>query len=444
MFEFGRELKRILGSGPGQGEVDPGLLELFDTYMLQGQARSTDIDAGRVSTRDPFPMWLKSCALWRELARRSGDPVVLRRAAAAAQSALKVSRNEAETARANLEQALTTLLGVDLYGDLELLAATGERLRAVSAMTGDELFEARLEAAWARFASREALCGDDHSRALEAAALFDAAIHRLDKLGVHAGLPVARLEAAVARIERADLLAGFGLRRREPKLLHEAIAGLESLRAKLDGDYEPLTWARSAEVLGSSLAALGELEGRAEPIAEGVSVLSEAGERFTRDHSPLDWARRSHALGVGLQALGEILDNDDCLDQAAEAFDEAQAILERSPLAIRATVASNRAACLARVAERHSDLEALARAEAAFRMELELAEPETDPVSWAVLQVNLARLYEARGELTGDFGEREAAIYALDAALDIFCERGLKGLADTAQAGLKRAQVAAV
>jgi hypothetical protein len=60
-----------------------------------------------------------------------------------------------------------------------------------------------------------------------------------------------------------------------------------------------------------------------------------------------------------------------------------------------------------------------------------------------VLQVNLARVYEARAELQGGFVDREAAVYAYDAALEVFGELGMRTLADSAAAGLERVRDAA-
>jgi tetratricopeptide (TPR) repeat protein len=438
MFEFGRELKRILGASAAPGDADPSLLELLDLHMLAGQGRAADVAAGRVSTKDPHPSQLDSAAIWREHARRSGDLAALRKSAAQAQRAAESARTDRERSRAALEQALTSIVAADLYGDAQTLTHARELLKAAAATEAEVVLEARIEAAYARLSSREALAHGDYDRALEAAALFDSAIHKLDRLAAERGSPAVRLEAALAHAERADLLAGFGLRLQEPRLLEGAARDASRLLERLDPDYEPLTWARTAELLGGALVGLGEVGGRADLIAEGVSALAEIGERFTRDHSPLDWARYQHALGVALQALGEACDSDAAFAQAEKAFELSIVALGSRTVVMRATVANNRAACLARRAERRGDVVALSKAEAAFKTELAGALPEVDPVAWAVLQVNLARVYEARAELLGVFREREAAVYALEAALDVFCENGLKSLAEAASAALER------
>lgn len=190
--------------------------------------------------------------------------------------------------------------------------------------------------------------------------------------------------------------------------------------------------------------ALGELLGQPELVAAGVSVLAHHAEQVSPDHSPVDWAKNQHALAIGLQALGEACDSAEAFEEAAKALDRAfDAVVVRPELALRAAVASNRAVLKARRAEKAGDLTALAQAEASFKAELAKADAKADPVGWAVLQVNLARVYEARAGLLGEFREREAAAYALDAAFEVFAERGLKSLAEIAADGLERVSATA-
>jgi hypothetical protein len=74
-----------------------------------------------------------------------------------------------------------------------------------------------------------------------------------------------------------------------------------------------------------------------------------------------------------------------------------------------------------------------------MKIELSRGEARRDPVGWALAQVHLARLYEARMVLTGkDRGERANAVTALDAALDVFAEHGLRSMSLTAVEALER------
>ena len=438
MFEFGRELKKVLGANDALGEPDPALFELFDVQALAAQGRVNDIDAGRVSTKHPFPLWLKSAALWREHARRTGDALALRRAAAAAVSAGRCAAGQPEQARAALEQALTSLLAADLFGDEALGNATRNSLKVAAATQADELGTAKIEHAHARLVSRDALASGDYGKALEAAALFDCVVHKLDGLAVANRCTVTRYEANLARIERADLLAGFGARMSDVKLLKRVELNLANQLNQIDGVYEPLLWVRGAEVLGAVEVALGEIQGHPDEIAKGAATLNRALDRFTRDHSPLDYARLHHALAVALQSLGDATDNRTIYLEAEAAFEAALEVVDGTSLMLRAMTASNRAACLARRAERAGDLGALSVAETAFKGEAAKVDPANDPVGWAVLQINLARIYEARADLLGGFPNRDAAVYALEEAREVFCEHGLKSLAESAAAGLER------
>lgn len=438
MFEFGRELRRILGAARTRDLSDPGLLELLDLDSLAAQAKAFAVAAGRISTKDPHPHHLEAAAAWREHARRSGDPVSLHRAATAAQSAEECADHPARAARAALERALVEITGADLYGEAGLAERARERLKALGEIADDPGLEARVEFAWARIASREALCSGDHDRALEAAALFDAAIFKLDERAAETAEPVLERDAVLARLERADLLAGFGVQLRDRRLLEGAARDMSALVDRIDGEFSPLTWARAVELCGSTMVALGDAAGRNDLIMDGVASLMTAGDRFTREESPLDWAMYKHSLGLALQTLGEAFDNDEAFEQAETAFSDAAATADQPGLVMRATFANNRAACVARRAERRGDLQALMRAETAFKVELAGTRAEIDPVSWAVVQTNLARLYEARGELTGDFSQRASAALSFEAAFEVFCDHGLKSLAEQAQAGLER------
>ncbi len=146
------------------------------------------------------------------------------------------------------------------------------------------------------------------------------------------------------------------------------------------------------------------------------------------------------ALAGALQMLGEVSDSGQAFDQAGCCLERALTVLNAQPaLRERAAAAYARSLCLVRRAELFADLEALNAAETALRAELVEQNPSHDPVGWAVRQLNFARLYEVRANLTGrDRGERASAALSLSAALDVFGEHGLRSLADVAARGLER------
>ena len=95
---------------------------------------------------------------------------------------------------------------------------------------------------------------------------------------------------------------------------------------------------------------------------------------------------------------------------------------------LRGLAAGERAVCLARSAELPATSGA-GRRRGGAEDRARALQPRRDPVAWALVQLHLARLYEARVEITGkDRGERASAVMALDAALDVFAEQGLRSL----------------
>ena len=437
MFEFGREIRRIF-SGGDQVELQNGLIELLDLQLLRREVAAADVAAGRVSTTDRAERYSDAAILRRELARRTGEAETLRKAASAAEQAVRYAGTDRRRlSRARREQGLAALVGADLYGDAALVRSAREALQDALAKADTFVAKTRAEAALAGLQSRRALAEGDFEAALEAAAALDQAIVALDAFVLTR--QVDRTEAAAVRCDRAELLAGFGVRLRELRLLEQSEQDMTALAAHLDPAYEPLTWARAQELRAQSLVAQGELSGQAASIVQGVRVLVDLLENLLESHSPLDWARVQQTLGCALQALGDASDSDAAYDQAQAAFDRALRIYDRRPaLTARSTVANNRASCLARRAERSGDLTILGQAEEAFKAELTAGPARNDPLAWAVAQMSLARIYEARDEIRGRADEREPALMALDEAREVFTERGLKSLAEAAAAGIER------
>ena len=85
MFEFSRELRRLFQpDAPKDGLTggDASLLELLELQLLASEARAADIAAGRVSATDRPMRQLEAAVVWREMARRTGDAMALRKSAA--------------------------------------------------------------------------------------------------------------------------------------------------------------------------------------------------------------------------------------------------------------------------------------------------------------------------------------------------------------------------
>ena len=441
MFDFGRDLRRRFQAGVApksmRGGVfkgapvtaDRSLYELLDLSLLTAEAQSAEAVAAR-GVAEPAIAALRAASLWREVARRAGDAVALRKAAAHAETAAAGASGAALT-RARCEQAQCALLGAELFGDEGLTAAAGHTLTLTAASPMARALAAGL-------AGRAALAKNDFDEVLASAQALEAPL-RVLKAEVR-GRHDLRLAQAEQVAVRADLLIACGARLKDRALIDLALRELGDLRRTLDPAYEPLAAARVDALRGGGLVLAGETSGDVSLILDGVELLTGAVDLVPPDHSPLDWARLQAALGLGLQSLGEATTDERSFEQAVTALDRARGVLADHPaLQLTAIVANNRALCLARCAELTGDLAVLDAAEAALKTELVSGQPRRHPVAWALTQVNLARLYEARVEITGrDRGQRAAAAIALTAAFDVFVEEGLRSLASMASDSLER------
>lgn len=447
MFEFGRELKRLFGAdavdAPRDGLTggDASLLELLDLQMIAEEGRAADIAAGRVGAKDKAQRRLESAIVWREVARRSGDAAILRKAAATAEAAAEAFDRERRPdgwARARCEQAFCAMLGAELFGDDGLNAAADVAFREARAAARGGLSLPLADIGIAAIEAREQMATGDARAARAVASRFATPIAGLQ--GLTRRCRAARLLAVEAQLVLADILIGWGARLRDDEILGLGRQEAERAAAGLDPAYEPLSWARAAALRGQAMALQGETAGEVEVLAQAVSALADVAGELCREHSPLDWARIQTALAQGLQALGEAGASERAYEQAVTCYDRAAHVLKSTPgLSLRAFGASNRALCLARSAELSGDLTVLDAAEAAFKIELAAISAKREPAAWALLQVNLARLYEARMDITGlDRGERASAAMALNAALDVFGELGLRSLSVIAADALER------
>ena len=447
MFELGRELMRLISGdrlrSPTDGLTggDAALLELLDLNLLQQEAKAADIAAGRMSAQDKAQRRLDAAIVWREVARRSGDAVALRKAACAAETAcagFDIHRRPDAWARARCEQAFAGLLGAELFGDPGLDAAAATTFRDARAAARGGVSAALADLGLALVEARERYATGGADEAWTAAARFNAPIAAFDVL-IRRSASIRPL-AAEARLMRADVLCGWGARLKDVALLKAAIDDAKAAADRLDLAYEPLTWARAEILRGQGLALWGEAAGDVDAIAAGATTLAGALDNLSRDHSPLDWARTQIALAQALQSLGEASADERAYEQAVTCYDRANMVLKDAPATpLRGLAAGERAMCLARSAELSGDIAILDTAEAALKIELANLQPRRDPVAWALVQLHLARLYEARAEITGkDRGERAGAVLALDAALDVFAEHGLRSLSVMANEALER------
>jgi hypothetical protein len=446
MFEFGRELRRLFGAARPQFPAKDGLtggdgalLELLDLRMLRAEAKSADVAAGRVGARDRARRQLEAAVVWREVARRSGEATALRKAAADAErsaGSYAAGHRQQGWARARLEQASCAMLGAELFGDAGLEAAA-ETAASEAQRAGGAAGMLALSTL-AQIRARRSVAAGGAAEARAAARLFNDPIGMLESAGRREAH--LKLAACEARLVRADLLIGAGLRLKDEDLIRAGAGDLAAAEERLDAAYEPLMLARVQIARAAAKAALGEMTGDLTRLARAVSALANALDNLGRDQSPLDWARGQTTLARALAQLGEATENETAFQKALACYDRAGLVLKEAPgLVLRAEAANGRALALARLAELTGDTKVLDAAEAAFKHELAAGPHRNDPVAWAMLQVQLGQVYTTRLALTRrDRGERAAAALAFQAALDVFGEEGLRSLAAIAADGLER------
>lgn len=450
MFELGREIfrrltpERLKVGQDGLTGGDATLLELLDLNLLMQEGKSADVAAGRIGAKDRAQKRLEAAVVWREIARRTGDAATLRKAAQSAEaaaSAFEAARRWEGWARARAEQAACAVLGAELFGDPGLDAAAEVAFRDGRGAARGGLCQPIADIGLALIAARREVTRGDAEAARAAAARFAPPIAALEALSRRTNH--ARVLAAEGRIARADLICGWAARLKDESLFGQALDDAAAAASRLDPAFEPLTWARAEVLRGQVLTLWGEMLGDVDMVAAGATALAAALDHQSRDHSPLDWARAQVALGQALQGLGEASAEPRAYEQAVTCYDRASLVLKDlagSPL--RGLAAGARAVCLARQAEITGDLAVLDAAEVAMKTELTTLSARKDPVGWALSQLHLARIYEARMDITGqDGGRRAAAVTALDAALDVFAEQGLASLSRLAADALERLRV---
>ena len=438
MFEIGRELKRFFRPGAprdGFSLGDEALLELLDLDLLGAEAKSADIAAGRIGEQDKARRLIEASGVWRELARRTGDPVALRKAAATAEHAGKLAREDGRRhmeARAICEQARSGLVGADLFAEEGLHAAADLILKQAERTEEVRALQAALKA-------RLALGASDP-------VALHVAIEDFGAVLAERRVRLKGSERLRLRLDRAELLVAGGGRLSDASMIGQALAELAELIAGLDGAYNPLSLARAHELRAHGLLKLAEMRGDAAAALGALEALDVALDLTLPDHSPLDWARLQHARGLALTVLAEAGEDERSFLKALQAFGQALDVVGKQPhLALRAAAVQDRVACMVRQAEARDDHFALDEAEAVLRCELAALKSPPEPLAWAVLQLNLARIYEAQARARGaDRGERARAGEALLGALDVFSENGMRSLANMAADSLERLREAAL
>lgn len=406
MFEFGKDLRRLFVQA--RESEDLGWLELVGADLLAREAKSLTTDGGRVSCAQPSRTWRRASILWREHARRSGDPASIARALSTAEDALNAAADPDDRARALLAGAQALLTRFDIHGDPDAvagamkLAAAGEpkRLATLASSAG---VHARIRARQARISERK-------SDRQDAAALMDAALHALTKHNP--------TEADDLRLDSAALALEGGIVQRDHRLLDQAGRDLTALVETCSPDQRPLTRARALALCAAGLSALAAMAGDEDAMKTGHEMFDAAADQFFVDHSPLDWVAIQVARAADpAAAIGPIR-------QAAALTAGRDTIL--GALAGDILISREIEAALAQ-----GDMAELGRIETRVRRRLADRVRTPAVLDWAADQLAMGRIMIARGEVTG--ASPDQAAFVLSEAAEAARDHGVPVLADRAR-----------
>ena len=434
MFEFGRELRRIF-KNEGRAEIDLSLFELMSLELLVLQGRSLDIDAGRISTKDRITPYLQSASIWRDYARRTGDIMAVRKSSVAAQNAGKEAKSAQDAVRSALDQAQTLVLSYDLFETMELLenaeALLGQCLSLTDPSDSIQLQLLQLEAQIAgRKAYRQAFDLDD---AMKAMARIDRWVKACDERVLMNKGTCDKLRACWARLERAERLMAIARVRSDSAIFRAVSKEMEALKLRMDPASEPITCARIVLCLSQSLREEGILVGDGHLIAKSVSLLTPKDELIHYEHAPLIWAQFRLELAKSLKGLANLSQDKRIVEKAVDLLDLCLQKNMSSGLVLKAKLLQEHTNCAVDRALLAGSVSAIEDAIMDLKTRLSSMKPSLDPMSWAISQTQLVRLYRLRSHKRGEALDVSEAIYAIDSAIEIFKDHNCDELLSLAQ-----------
>ncbi|MBN8552212.1 MAG: hypothetical protein J0L52_04895 [Caulobacterales bacterium] len=420
MFDFGKDLKRFVASGVGGQTRDPRVLELLPTAMVAEQAASEAPLAGQSS--QPWRAWRDVALIWVGHARRTGLTSSLEAAGRAADQALAAATAGHAFAFASTVAAEALVARFDLRGDLEALDEADAAVEAAAAEPHARRAEPAVAAIHARIRARRALMDNDPASVRAAAALLDTALHLDSRRGTDPD-PWRLVRVVDLRMDRAELSLQAGLRWHDERLLDQAGRDLRVLMDHVDGDVLPITRARAIRACGLALSALGHMAGRTEAMEQAIELMALGRDLFDADHSPLDAAALLAAQAETLLRWQQAAPVTQLLKSAEDLLTQAWKLCATRSTGLEVEIRLRAGRVKTLLAYADGDVAALSGQEARLRQRL--ARGGTDPVSWAVDQLCLARVYEALDELGCAPGRSWAAAYARAEATETLRESGL-------------------
>ena len=412
MFELGRDLRKLFAQA--RDSEDLSWLELISVDLLAVEARQQSTDAGRVSCAKPCQAALRSSALWREHARRTGEAESIERALKGAADAACAATSDDLASRAAIAVAQARLLRFDLTGGLDLLDKAARGADAISLPRRGETSLA-LAIVRARIGARQARVTQDNDRLIAALSEMDAVLTRIGK---HEGV-----ETDDLKLDRAGMALELGLHRRDPRLLDEAGQALRAIVEAASPDYRPVTRARALTLCAAGLSALSILARDDDAAVQAREMFEIAADQFTADHSPLDWV----AVQIVRASNGDV---------ALDVLQQAETLTANQGLVLGAHARDLRLSRQITQAQTEADLPALKRIEAEVRRSLSRRSGPVAPLDWAVDQIAMGRLSLARAAMTGERGKDIG--FAVSEACAVAREHGILAIAGQAEVLVQR------
>lgn len=204
-------------------------------------------------------------------------------------------------------------------------------------------------------------------------------------------------------------------------ILLKAIRTYENTLEEFTRDQHPSEWARVMNSLGCALQTLGVQCKSAAPLKESVNSYHQALNEVSLDRAPLEWAMIQNNLGNTLRNLATYEDRSNNTREAIAAYHQALKVYVRERLPLDwAMTQMNLGTALADLAELESGTELLHEAIVAYLLALEERTRPRMPLKWAQTKENLACAHFAWFRKTGELAQLDAALEAVDGALEVY------------------------
>jgi tetratricopeptide (TPR) repeat protein len=215
-----------------------------------------------------------------------------------------------------------------------------------------------------------------------------------------------------------NALRALGERSSDLANLNRAIECFDQALLEQTRERAPLEWAMTQDNLGGTLKTIGERSGDLSKLRRAIKAFKQTFIVYTREQVPLKWATSQSNLGNVLQSLGNLTRDAALLRSAVEAYNQALIIQTRERVPhLWAFTENNLGNALRTLGELQRDAQILRQSVQAFERALLELTPERSPSYWARTQENVAVARFQIYCITGDLGELQWALNAVDGAL---------------------------